>query len=438
MPIKASSAERLVGEKDAVGSGRIMHLDHPFDECMLEVEYVDDVLNGIKVWWSFDKKKSFYKITCYRKHRDFANKVYLQHVLKEGEIITRQTKKRKIYANARVDNRVYWTCTMFEHPSTFDTLAMDPKKKRVIMNDLTKFRDSKDYYNKIGKAWKRGYLLYGPPRIGKSSMIMAMANFLDYDIYDLELTSLKNNMELRKLLNTDGTSGKSIIVIEDIDCSLYLTGQRKNKKEKQVENNKKKEDQEKSEVTLSGLLNFTDGLWSACGKDRLIVFTTNHVKKLDPAFIRRGRMDMQIVMSYCGFGAFKFLAKNYLDIEMHELFETVRGLLEEVNITPADVAENLMPKSQEENADVCLNNLMMKCLETKKEKARLKAETKIKEKARLKAENKIKVKARLKAENKRKEKTRLKDINKVKSEGGEISQSDDEEEYSSYEEISDD
>ncbi|CBI34994.3 unnamed protein product, partial [Vitis vinifera] len=31
-------------------------------------------------------------------------------------------------------------------------------------------------------------------------MIAAMANLLNYDIYDLELTSVKDNTELRKLL----------------------------------------------------------------------------------------------------------------------------------------------------------------------------------------------------------------------------------------------
>ncbi|KAL9687503.1 hypothetical protein QQ045_031906 [Rhodiola kirilowii] len=36
-----------------------------------------------------------------------------------------------------------------------------------------------------------------------------------------------------------------------------------------------------SRVTLSGVLNFIDGIWSASGGERLIVFTTNFVDKLD-------------------------------------------------------------------------------------------------------------------------------------------------------------
>ncbi|KAE9449209.1 hypothetical protein C3L33_18895, partial [Rhododendron williamsianum] len=176
--------------------------------------------------------------------------------------------------------------------------------------------------------------------------------------------------KLRKLLID--TSNKSIIVIEDIDCSLDLTGQRKKKEEKDEEGD---------------------------GKDpvseRIIVFTTNYVEKLDPALIRRGRMDKHIELSYCCFEAFKVLARNYLDLESHDLFETIGKLLEETNISPADVAENLMPKSDDEDAvDTCLANLI-KAIEKAKEEAKVKVEEeeKEKEKERAKAEEEKKAKA---------------------------------------------
>jgi chaperone BCS1 len=72
----------------------------------------------------------------------------------------------------------------------------------------------------VGKAWKRGYLLYGPPSTGKSSLIAAMANHLKFDIYDLELSNVYSNSELRRLLVS--TANRSIVVIEDIDCSVEL------------------------------------------------------------------------------------------------------------------------------------------------------------------------------------------------------------------------
>ena len=56
-------------------------------------------------------------------------------------------------------------------------------------------------------------------------------------------------------------------------------------------------------------------------------------------------MDKYIKMSYFSFEAFKVLPKNYLDIDDHPLYRTISRLIEEVEITPADVAENLIPKS---------------------------------------------------------------------------------------------
>ena len=95
-------------------------------------------------------------------------------------------------------------------------------------------------YNKIIILETNRYLLYGPPGTGKSTMIAAIANFLNYDIYNLELTTVKDNSELIKLLLE--TTGKSIIVIEDIDCSLDLTGQRNPKTRKTKKKKKSNED----------------------------------------------------------------------------------------------------------------------------------------------------------------------------------------------------
>lgn len=376
----------------------------PLVLSMDDNEEIVDEYNGIKVWWSANhttsksqsfsyypvsEEKRFLTLTFHKRNRDVITTSYIQHVLEEGKAITTNNRQLKLYTNNPSNNwwgykSTKWSHTIFEHPARFETLAMEPEKKDEIINDLVKFKSGKEYYAKIGKAWKRGYLLFGPPGTGKSTMISAIANFMNYDVYDLELTTIKDNIELKRLLID--TSSKSIIVIEDIDCSLDLTGQRKEKNEKDDDKNDEKmdpikkaekEEQKKSKVTLSGLLNFIDGIWSACGSERIIIFTTNFVDKLDPALIRRGRMDKHIEMSYCSYEAFKVLARNYLDVESHdELFPVIEKLLGEINMTPADVAENLMPKSITEDYESCLKNLIqsleveMKKLEEEAEKGK--------------------------------------------------------------------
>lgn len=99
---------------------------------------------------------------------------------------------------------------------------------------------------------------------------------------------------------------------------------------------------EPNKVTLSGLLNFVDGLWSCCGDERIFVFTTNHVEKLDKALLRPGRMDMQIELSYCTFPAFRVLAQNYLSLQDHPLFEKLEASFVGKTLTPATIAELLI------------------------------------------------------------------------------------------------
>ena len=99
-----------------------------------------------------------------------------------------------------------------------------------------------------------------------------------------------------------------------------------------------------------------DGLWSSCGDERIIVFTTNHKDRLDPALLRPGRMDVHVHMSYCTIDGFKLLATNYLKIEGdHQLYRQIEGLLENVEVTPAEIAEELLKSG---GTDVVLRGLV--------------------------------------------------------------------------------
>lgn len=104
------------------------------------------------------------------------------------------------------------------------------------------------------------------------------------------------------------------------------------------------------QVTLSGLLNFIDGLWSSCGDERIIVFTTNHKDRLDPALLRPGRMDVHIHMSYCTPCGFRMLASNYLGITEHSLFCNIEQLVETLKVTPAEIGEQLLKIEEPETS----------------------------------------------------------------------------------------
>ncbi|XP_059442225.1 AAA-ATPase At2g18193-like [Corylus avellana] len=320
-------------------------------------EAVEDVFDKIKVNWRFcvkedelgrqqnqnnpPKLKGMYVLTFSEKDRKKVMDSYLPHVLSTYKAIKEGRKTMSIYN--RINNNRSWTPLALNHPSTFDTLAIEPELKKGIINDLDRFLRRKDFYKKIGKPWKRGYLLYGPPGTGKSSMIAAMANYLKFDVYNLDLATFSSDSELMSALRE--TSSRSLIVVEDIDCNKVV-----HDRSKAVN-----VDPMFLKVTLSGILNAMDGLWSGNGDERIIVFTTNHKERLDPALLRPGRMDMHIYLSFCTFNGFRILASNYLDVQSHPSFEQVESLLEKVEVTPATIAEELL---KSDDADVVLGGLV--------------------------------------------------------------------------------
>uniref|UniRef100_A0A0A9DFP8 AAA+ ATPase domain-containing protein n=1 Tax=Arundo donax TaxID=35708 RepID=A0A0A9DFP8_ARUDO len=264
-----------------------------------------------------------------------------------------------------------WHGINHHHPATFDTLAMDPALKQSIIADLDRFLKRKDYYRRVGKAWKRGYLLYGPPGTGKSSLVAAMANYLRFDLYDLDLSEVRFNSELQRLLIY--MPNKSILVIEDIDCCSDAAASREDSKTPSNfwSNGPPVKMHHPSAspptgITLSGLLNFIDGLWSTTGEERIIVFTTNYKDRLDPALLRPGRMDMHVYMGYCGWEAFRTLARNYFLVDDHALFPDIQELLAEVEVTPAEVSEMLL---RSEDVDVALR-LLTEFLRDKRRRTR--------------------------------------------------------------------
>ncbi|KAL3746070.1 hypothetical protein ACJRO7_015080 [Eucalyptus globulus] len=326
---------------------------------------IADVFDGVAVQWEHaatqrqpqpsswrsvpDEKRSF-TLRFKKREKDRILNSYLDHIMDKANDIRRNNQELLICTTSRgsASRGRPWEAVPFKYPSTFDTLAMDPEKKRDIMEDLSDFVAGQAFYQRTDRAWKRAYLLYGPPRTGKSSMIAAMANFLSYHVYYLQLAEVHSNSELRKLLMK--TSSKSIIAI-DIDCLFNLSNKSKASQAavpwsyynpREPEPARGGEDGNGNTITLTGLFNLTNGLWSCCGSERIFVFTTNHIDKLDPALLRSGRMDMHICMSYCSYPALKILLHNYLGSEAAA--SELREAVEKAKMTPADISEVLIKK----------------------------------------------------------------------------------------------
>lgn len=239
-----------------------------------------------------------------------------------------------------------WDSQPFKHPATFDTLALDSKLKQSVMQKLNSFSQDGDFYAQTGRAHKMGFFLFGPPGTGKTTFIAAVANYMHYSIYDLDLTGVSSNLDLRALLTQ--ISDRAVVVIEDID-TVELPNRANTQQSSDAQGTDRgpqmgkrgfgsRDEDLRSKLTLGGVLNFADGIRSSCGSERIFIFTTNHPERLDPALTRPGRMDMHVELSYCTFEIFQSLCRTYLGITEHASFDRIQQLLQpSARVSPASV-----------------------------------------------------------------------------------------------------
>ncbi|XP_021281036.1 AAA-ATPase At2g46620 [Herrania umbratica] len=282
-------------------------------------QVIEDDFLGAKILWINEDKTLVLKIRKADKRRVL--RPYLQHIHTVFDELDEKKQDLKLYMNVRHhhdDQNGRWRSVPFTHPSTFETIAMESDLKNKVKSDLDSFLKAKQYYHRLGRVWKRSYLLYGPSGTGKSSFVAAMANFLCYDVYDIDPSKVSDDSDLKFLLLQSTT--KSVIVIEDLD--RYLA-------------------ERSTAVSLSGILNFMDGiLSSSCGEERVMVFTMNGKDHVDPAILRPGRIDVHIHFPLCDFTAFKTLANSYLGLKDHKLFPQVEEIFQNgASLSPAEIGE---------------------------------------------------------------------------------------------------
>ncbi|KZL81265.1 hypothetical protein CI238_12584 [Colletotrichum incanum] len=186
----------------------------------------------------------------------------------------------------------YWKRTDTRDTRPIDTVIMNEKLKQSLLKDIQSVLDPKarSWYARRGLPYRRGYLLYGRPGTGKSSLSISVAGCFGLDIYVLSLAAL-NYGQLSTLFRE--LPQRCVVLLEDADA----VGTAQSRVADADDFDTRSEDSQrllkpKGTVSLSGLLNVLDGVASQEG--RILIMTTNHKDHLDNALIRSGRVDKKI------------------------------------------------------------------------------------------------------------------------------------------------
>lgn len=231
---------------------------------------------------------------------------------KEQIIITFVGRNHKIFINLlnaikhiRIDKSKtdimvfrdgYWRTQARQFKRDLSTVVIKKCTQDKIINHIDKFNSSRDWYVQHGIPYRTGILLKGPPGTGKTSLIKALCSKYDKPLYMLNVISI-SDQELLEALSSIPEG--SIIAIEDIDVVSF----------NRDISDKDEDDKVIKQITLSGLLNALDG--AASNENRILIATTNHPDKLDPALIRDGRFDIKEDIGYMTNETFRRYLKRF-------------------------------------------------------------------------------------------------------------------------------
>jgi ATP-dependent 26S proteasome regulatory subunit len=267
----------------------------------------------ITVYTDKDRKKENYVVTLKTIQNENSKEDILEDFCKycvnEYKMyLTGKVWTQQIYTN----NRYEWKGNPSNNYRKLETIILKNNLKDKIVNDMQLFLNSEEWYQDRDIPYSRGYLFYGNPGTGKTSMIKGLSLFNKRHIHYLMLNEVETDAQLMELMKSINYK-ETIVVIEDIDAMLNIVKSRNMEQksydeyinEKDKDQKMTKEDWEKYEneknrpksITLSGLLNVIDGVFSCHG--RILIMTTNNPEILDEALIRPGRIDCKFLFDDC-------------------------------------------------------------------------------------------------------------------------------------------
>ena len=173
--------------------------------------------------------------------------------------------------------------------TTFDDVAGADEEKEELA-EVVEFLKSPEKFNKLGARIPKGVLLVGPPGTGKTLLARAVAGEAGVPFFSIsgsdfvEMFVGVGASRVRDLFDQAKKSSPCIIFIDEIDAVGRQRGAGLGG------------GNDEREQTLNQLLVEMDGF--GVNEGVILIAATNRPDVLDPALLRPGRFDRQVVVSY--------------------------------------------------------------------------------------------------------------------------------------------
>ena len=208
----------------------------------------------------------------------------------------------------------------------FDDVAGNEEAKEEV-KEIVDFLKNPDRYTELGAKIPKGVLLVGPPGTGKTLLAKAVAGEADVPFFAVNGSSFIEMFvgvgaaRVRDLFNQAKKEAPSIIFIDEIDAigkTRAAAGPMGGNDER--------------EQTLNQLLAEMDGFDS--NEPVIVLAATNRPEVLDPALLRPGRFDRQVLVDKPDFEGRVQILKVHVkkikagkDVDLEEIARITAGLV---------------------------------------------------------------------------------------------------------------
>ena len=373
-----------------------MTLIHETDEiyCQYKFDKIDGDTDGdSKKALKVNRNSQYTIILSIKKSKEnYTGKVnnFVNYCVSEYDKFVSSTKKKSddkpcIYSylySEKVETKVelHFNEFVMDHNKDLNINIFFEQKKK-LMNYIKPFvfdyldcgvNPGEEMYKKCGMTFKAGLLFFGEPGCGKTTTIKGILKYTNRNAIIVDLGKVKTCEELESIFRTRKINGKVFTgkelcyILEDCDAFDSKAIQKREQTERPVQTAvEPKSDVAKlmdklatpaDSLNLSCLLNLLDGIIEMNGI--MIIMTSNHPEKIDPALIRPGRFDFKCEFKKASKEIIKEMLKLKYNLTDQSLlkYSTDLNNIKDYIMSPAQI-QSICFKN--ERIEECINEIIL-------------------------------------------------------------------------------